>query len=171
MQSRTWISLLRRIPNELQDFLVFVTSIGTEISVQSILRMEDEYIVVRGRLAGTTDVGRVFFIPLADVNHVFLQKEMKETEIQALYEQPVSNAPKRVSANGMSLRPPAEKQMEPEASAVPTQEHETPVDAPSTPASPPTSTKSSPRLPIPSKEAILERLRARVRSGGKSSHR
>ena len=165
MQSRTWISLLRRIPTELQDFLVFVTSIGTEISVQSILRMEDEYIVVRGRLAGTTDVGRVFFIPLGDINHVLIQKEMKETEIQALYEQPVG---KGISANGRSLRPSVEKPIEPEASAVPASEPQTPADAL---ASPPTSTKSSPRLPIPSKEAILERLRARVRSGGKSSHR
>src|SRR5262249_53533130 len=57
MQSRTWISLLNRIPQELQDFLVLVTSIGTEISIQSILRIEEEYIVLRGRLAGTTDTG------------------------------------------------------------------------------------------------------------------
>jgi hypothetical protein len=171
MQCRTWISLLRRIPTELQDFLVFVTSIGTEISVQSILRMEDEYIVVRGRLAGTTDVGRVFFIPLADINHVLIQKEMKETEIQALYEQPLASAPKGVSANGRSLRPPVEKQIEPEANAAPTPEPQPSAETPSEPASPPKSTRSSPRLPIPSKEAILERLRARVRSGGKSSHR
>jgi hypothetical protein len=159
MQSRTWIGLLNRIPPELHESLVFVTSIGTEISAQSVLRMDDEYIVIRGRLAGTTDVGRIFFIPFADINHVLVQKEMKETEVQAIFEQSVPNVPAVAPIIKNSVQPIADKTPAPNTNTVAGTE---------TPA--PALAKSGVRMPIPSKEAILQRLRARVRSPGGSKH-
>jgi hypothetical protein len=159
MQSRTWVGLLNRIPPELHESLVFVTSIGTEISAQSVLRMEDEYIVIRGRLAGTTDGGRIFFIPFADINHVLVQKEMKETEIQALFEQATPSAPVVAPIRKGSVQAIADKTVAPNTDNV--AGTETPV---------PGLAKSGIRMPIPSKEAILQRLRARVRSPGGSKH-
>ena len=157
MQSRTWIGLLKRIPPELHESLIFVTSIGTEISAQSVLRMEDEYIVIRGRLAGTTDIGRIFFIPFEDINHVLVQKEMKETDVQSLFEQ----APPSVAAVAPITKGPATADKTAAANTDNVTGTETPV---------PGLAKSGIRMPIPSKEAILQRLRARVRSPGGSKH-
>src|SRR5262245_30083928 len=109
MKSRTWIALLRRIPQELHDSLVLVTSIGTEVSIQGILRVEEEYLVIRGRLAGTTDAGRVFFIPFNDINHLFFQREMKESEIQSLYGQPPATTAAAVASQPTPTDPAAEK--------------------------------------------------------------
>ena len=85
MHSAAWIRLLGRIPPDQQDTLVVVTTIGIEINVQSILRTEDDYVVLRGRLAGTQETGRVFFVPYDQVNYVGFQREVKDAQIRALY--------------------------------------------------------------------------------------
>ena len=64
---------------------MLLTSIGTEIAIQGILRMEEEYLVLRGRVAGTTDSGRVFFVPYDQINFVAFQKPVKEREVYAMY--------------------------------------------------------------------------------------
>ena len=53
MQTRSWMKLLQRIPSEQHDILVLLTSIGVEINLQRIMRMEDEFLVVRGRRGGS----------------------------------------------------------------------------------------------------------------------
>src|SRR5438132_10531994 len=85
MHSAAWIRLLGRIPPDQQDTLVVVTTIGIEINVQSILRTEDDYVVLRGRLAGTQETGRVVFVPYDQVNYVGFQREVKDAQIRALY--------------------------------------------------------------------------------------
>jgi hypothetical protein len=166
MHSRSWISLLRRIPQEWHDSLVVVTSIGTEISVQSIIRMEDECLVLRGRLGGSSDAGRVFFIPFDDINHLLLQKEMKETDIQALYGMLPLKAPAASPQEPAKPQPPVETAAVQQPAAV------NPPAAEPLPTSPPAVSPSvvspppSRQMPIPSKEKILERLRARVQASG-----
>jgi hypothetical protein len=136
MQSRTWISVLRRIPEELHESLMIVTSIGTEICIQTIVRMEPEYLVIRGRLAGNVEVGRVFFIPFNNISHIRLQKEMKEPDIQAFFRAPAIGA----------------------ASSVPNSSDSTPD---STQALGQTSRPSGNTTTTARREAILQRLRER----------
>src|SRR5262245_58990547 len=107
MHSAPWIALLRRIPPALHDSLAVMTTVGTEITIQAFVRVEEEYLVIRGRLAGTTDTGRVFFVPFDQINYLGFTREVKEPEILALYDEPEA---------GASLAPPP-----------------TPVDAPTPP--------------------------------------
>ena len=63
MQAELWKALLRRVPPEQIDNLMLMTAQGTEINVQALLRMEEHWMVLRGRLAGSNDGGRVFCLP------------------------------------------------------------------------------------------------------------
>jgi hypothetical protein len=92
MQSDTWKTLLEKVPADYHHNLLVVTSVGLEVSVQTILRKEDEYLVVRGRLAGTTDTGRLFFIPYDQINLVCIQKPMRAAEVSAMFGEPVDTA-------------------------------------------------------------------------------
>jgi hypothetical protein len=63
MQSSAWVELLRLVPEKQHQNLVVMTAIGNEIAIQDIVRLEAEYLVIRGRLGGTSELGRAFFAP------------------------------------------------------------------------------------------------------------
>src|SRR5260370_16506087 len=84
MQSRAWIKLLQRIPPDRHDGLVLMTTTGNEISIQTIFRQEEDFLVLRGRMSGTTDDGRIFFIPYDQITYLGIVKAMRETEVHAL---------------------------------------------------------------------------------------
>jgi hypothetical protein len=156
MHSRAWINLLRRIPPEKQDILSLVTSAGTEISIQNIFRTEDDYLVLRGRLAGTTDAGRVFFIPYDQINYLGFQQEVREVEVHALYGDP-------------STAPTVQAEPAPPVTQEPASDSATGTASQSAAATVPGSRsgagKTPLRLSLPGKEALLERLRARSQVG------
>jgi hypothetical protein len=84
MQS-AWARLLRLIPPAQQDSLMVVTSNRTEFAVQAILRLDSEFIIIRGRLAGSQDQGRVFFIPCDKIDHVGFYPAVKEAEYNEMF--------------------------------------------------------------------------------------
>jgi len=155
MQSAPWIALLKLIPPVQQDGLLVVTSVGTQITIQSILRLEPDYAVIRGRLAGTTETGRVFFIPYDQMNHIGFQKEVKEALIRQLYGEPEPEISAQQASIECSLSPPAEAEpMTPVAQV-------TPPPKPIEPVLHQTAGKPEPRIAIPRRSGILARLRAR----------
>jgi hypothetical protein len=85
MHTAAWVKLLRHIPAEEQSKLMLVTSGGTEIAVQVILRIDPECLALRGRLAGSTDAGRVFFVPYARIDYLGFQQPLKESEFHELF--------------------------------------------------------------------------------------
>src|SRR5438128_12458692 len=93
MQSRTWIKLLQRIPADKHEMLAITTSSGTEVSIQMVLRLEEDFVLIKGRLSGTTDLGRVFFIPYDQINFLGVTKEVRESEISALLGEAPKMAP------------------------------------------------------------------------------
>jgi hypothetical protein len=146
MQSAAWIGLLKRFPPAQQDSLMLLTTIGTEITIQAFLRLEEEYLVFRGRVAGTTDTGRVFFIPYDQINYLGFHKAVKEADVYALYgEEPPLAVPPPPVEEAVACAAPL-----PETSPVPA--------AAAEPASPP----EPPAEKQPSKVVLLERLRARI---------
>jgi hypothetical protein len=154
MQPRAWLGLLRRLPPEQHDNLSIVTSVGTEISIQNILRMEDDYLVLRGRMAGTTDTGRIFFVPYDQINYLGSLKELPEVDVLSWF-----------GAGGVPAPAAAAAESVPEASsgsANGTQPAALPAEneKPPGPARP-----QSGRISIPNKQAILDRLRARSQVG------
>jgi hypothetical protein len=155
MQSPAWIKLLKRIPSAQHDSLVLLTSIGVEISIQNIVRMEDDYLVVRGRMAGTTDTGRVSFIPYDQISQIGFSKEVKEPEIHAFFGDLGSQA-------AVTAPAPADAATTAPAKEEPPVPSEIPAAAPQSPVTQGRSKQpatSGIRVPIPSKQALLERLR------------
>jgi len=66
---------------------------GTEISVQSIVRIDSNLLVIRGRVAGTTDQGQLYFVPLERLETVCIQRPPKEEEVQKSLAAILSPAP------------------------------------------------------------------------------
>ncbi|HEY7312512.1 MAG TPA: hypothetical protein VH643_24320 [Gemmataceae bacterium] len=85
MHSAAWMKLLRHVPAEEQSKLMLVTSGGTEIAIQAVLRIDPECLALRGRLAGSTEAGRVFFVPYARIDYLGFQQPLKESEFHELF--------------------------------------------------------------------------------------
>ena len=85
MQGASWIALLRRIPVNYHDCLVVVTNMGLEVAIQAIVRMEFEYLVIRGRVMGTSDAGRVVILPYDQITFICFARRMLDPGIQALF--------------------------------------------------------------------------------------
>ncbi len=122
--------------------MMLVTSIGIEINIKSIQLLEPDYVVIRGRLGGTTDAGRLFFVPYDQINYVTFNKEIREEQVAAMLglDAPPPKAPIPM---GESVKPAEEPEKE-----------ETPTPTPAEPARPETQ---------PGKMALLERIRSRIR--------
>lgn len=126
MHNRAWEAILRHIPAAQQDQFILVTASGTEIALQGFLRVEAEFFVVKGRLAGSQEQGRMFFIPYTQIDYFGTSKPIKDTEYNDLFgtldvpapaeaneveaAAPAVNGPGMVavapSAHGSGLRPP-----------------------------------------------------------------
>jgi hypothetical protein len=154
MQGRTWIKLLQRIPPEQHDTLAITTTTGTEISIQTVFRMEDDLMIIRGRMSGTTDLGRVFFIPYDQINYLTITREVRETEIRAL----LGDAPKLAPAVQRILDTPSPSQLEIEEAQPAPPPAPVPEAAPTTPVP----VKAGANLSIPRRSGLIARLRART---------
>ena len=86
MQSTAWIAFLRHIPASLMDALSIKTIGGTEIAVQAILRVDHEVVAVKGRISGSQDTGRIFFLPFGQIDYVGYLKELKEADFHAAFD-------------------------------------------------------------------------------------
>jgi hypothetical protein len=132
VQNADWIVLFRMVPTEFHANLVVVTKAGVEITTDMIYRTEPTYVALRGRTAGTTDTGRAFFIPYANIDFLRIERTVTEADLQSVY----ANAP-TASAASVPMPVPA------------------PVPAAAAPTPPPT-----PADPATAKQALLERIRA-----------
>jgi hypothetical protein len=150
MQNEMWAWLLRRVPVEQHNQLMMVTGSGTEIAVQALLRVESDFVAIKGRLAGSQDAGRVFFIPYANIDYFGLQRDVKETEFDAIFGDGSLSAslPAAVAAPATTAVAPA--------AALPA------GPAATSPAEAPASASVSQKTPLPLKSEVLERFRSRI---------
>lgn len=162
MQADLWKALLRSIPEEHVDNLMLMTAQGTEVNVQQILRMDEDVVIVRGRIAGSNDAGRIFILPYAHFSHSGFQRPLTDAQLQAIFgitcAAPPAKAPEAPAAE--PAPPPAP---EPVTAAVPV------VAAPTITAQPsPNTAGLLARLPSKSKIIQRLRLRAEARDGANS---
>ncbi len=164
MHRELWTTLIRRIPVKYHDHLILVMVTGTEIMVTRFIRLEEDFLIFRGRLAGTTDDGRIIMIPYHQINNIAFNRPLLESELQQIFgeietfaaaatipvAQPagIAEVPKPMTpaTNGASAS----------ASAVPAP---APAPLPAAPAAAPAENKPAP----PSKSVLLARLRARLK--------
>jgi hypothetical protein len=144
MRGETWIELFKRIPDAFRDGFGIVTSGGTEVNLESIMRLEDEFMVFRGRLVGSTDAQRTFFLPYDQINIIVYQRLMKEEAVQAWFG---GEPPSTVAV-------PADQPAEAPAETAP-------AEAPAPEPISPVPIQRMDSAPMPGKAAILERLRKR----------
>jgi hypothetical protein len=85
MQNSAWVALLRHLPPEQHNQFMLVTVGGTEIAVQSLLRIEQELVVVKGRLSGSQEAGRLFFIPYDHIDYFGSANPVKDTEFNETF--------------------------------------------------------------------------------------
>jgi hypothetical protein len=86
MLARTWIALFRHIPPDQHPRFSLVTVNGTEISIQLILRLEADFVIIKGRLSGSQESGRVFFIPYASIDTFSFTNPVRETDVAELFD-------------------------------------------------------------------------------------
>src|SRR5262249_36273004 len=77
MHASGWIDLVRTIPSELHASLTFLMQNHAEINSQNVVRLEEQFIVLRGRLAGSTDGGMIFFLPYDQITAISVNKPTK----------------------------------------------------------------------------------------------
>jgi hypothetical protein len=85
MHNAAWVKLLSHIPASEHAKLMLVTTSGTEITIQCLLRLDPECLALRGRLSGSTDAGRVFFVPYSHIDYFGFQDPLKEAEFHELF--------------------------------------------------------------------------------------
>lgn len=146
MQCSAWIELLRRLPADLHDSLSLGIVTGSEIVVQQLIKLESDFMVIRGRMAGSTAEGRVMLVPYSHLVLVAVNKPMMEPDVQALLG---GAAPADSAMVAPSPAPPA-----PNGTPLPA-----PVEPPLTGAEP---AAHPPKIPV-SKSVLLARLRDRLK--------
>ena len=138
MQSIVWAQLLRQFPPEHYGNLLVVTAAGTEIAVQNILRLDHEFVALRGRMAGSADGNRLFFVPYAQIGYLASQTAWTEADYRSCFDSLTFDAPAGAEAVAST---PSESEPDPSTA-------EPAADAPAAKAA-------------PIKSAVLERFRSR----------
>jgi hypothetical protein len=105
MTSAEWIDMLRVLPEAEHGKLVIVLRNGTELCVDTIVRFEDEYLVMRGRQGGTVEEARGFFVPYDQMLCLRLDRITKVEELNGFYGDAADAAPAALSDSGRLTRP------------------------------------------------------------------
>jgi hypothetical protein len=186
MEAAGWIAVVQIIPTEYHDGLTLMMQNGLEINLQSILRLEEEFLVCRGRTMGSTDAGLIFFIPYDQINCLGYSKLVKEPVVHSWFaEGPAHPLQIGMAPPEMQPEPAAEETMAEEAPREEAPAPPPPAAAPVRPAAPAARPAAGPPLirpparpatpsgnmpittglALPAKAAMIERLRKRNPGG------
>jgi hypothetical protein len=159
MQGNSWIAFFRRVPVNLHDSLAITVTTGSEIVIQSIVRLDEDFAIFRGRLAGTQDNGRIVILPYTQLVSVAFNRHLKDADVEVIFgaATPMA-APIELSIGDAPLGHEEKPTEEPVA--------EEPVATRA-----PAATPAPVRPAMPSKSILLAKLRARLADGGGSGSR
>src|SRR5258708_17171968 len=86
MQNAAWIALFSKMPQALHAKLVLVLQNRSDIAIDTIFRLEPSFVVLRGRIGGTTETGLMFMVPYDQITNIYVNREVKEEEFNAIFE-------------------------------------------------------------------------------------
>ncbi len=169
MQGPSWIALFEQIPAKYHDNLALTMVTGAEIMMQSVLRLESDFAILRGRLAGSTDAGRVIILPYDQIVNVAFIRPLLEPEVKSIFGKILESPTKQQEAPSdeadQADAAKAAKDSETQAFE-PSQGEDVPLRTLMTrPAPAPAVAKN--QAQAPSKSILLARLRARLAEQGK----
>ncbi len=164
--NESWIAMFRRVPVDLHDVMAVGITTGDEIVLQKILKMEPEFMIILGRLAGTQDNGRLIIIAYAQLTYMAISRKLMDHEIHQIFGQDTEGfaAPIGAAKPARTLGEEAEAKTETKPDAA---EEAPPYEAPAQAPPPPPPVKFAPGGPMPSKATLLAKLRARL---GENNH-
>ncbi len=103
MLSTPWIVLLKKLPVEQHHQLMLVTTSGIEMAIQTVLILDGECLVFKGRLSGCQDAGRLFYVPYDRIDFLGFNRVVSEEEFRTWYgDTPATGANGGNVANGPS---------------------------------------------------------------------
>ena len=85
MQPTPWVDMLRLVPEAERTKLVIVLVNGTELCVDTIIRYEESFVVMRGRVGGQVEEARGFFVPYDQMLCLRLDRIVKVEEMQEFF--------------------------------------------------------------------------------------
>ncbi|MCS6977406.1 MAG: hypothetical protein NZM31_10420 [Gemmatales bacterium] len=85
MTDREWSELFRKVPEEAQNALLIGLHNGTNIAVQDFLRVDDRFLLLRGRIAGTSDTGQMFCLPYDKLLYCCVTRPLPENVIVQIF--------------------------------------------------------------------------------------
>jgi hypothetical protein len=92
MRREDLLELIQKLPPSDLSKIMLVLHNGIGIIVDTLFKTEPEFLVIRGREAGTTDENRAFFLPYGEVAYLKLERSVKLTELQRMYGMPIDAA-------------------------------------------------------------------------------
>jgi hypothetical protein len=151
MYGAAWAELFRLIPERRHDQLSLMTCMS-EIAIQQVIRLADDYLILRGRLAGTSDANRLFVVPFDQIIYMVSQNPLRDEEVAVIL--------------GLAPLPPLQEELkaaEPEVAPEPEPEPE-PEPAPPPVSESDPDQKHTPTA-FPNRQQLLDRIRSRARPG------
>jgi hypothetical protein len=103
MQNQEWIEMFRVLPPEMHNQVVIVLLNGSELTIDTFCRFEANFLLARGRVGGTLDENRPFFIPYDQMLYCRLERSMKVEELEDMF----VNRPNSATAATEAVRPAA----------------------------------------------------------------
>jgi hypothetical protein len=166
MQGPAWISLLRRIPAAQHDCVVLMTTTSAQIVLQRLISLENEFLVGMGRLAGSTEQGRMVVVPYDQLTYLSFNKKLADSDIDTILG-------KHGDATGEQTTKATTSAGEPDSPNMKLEEESSNPDSsntstPSADAKSPARgagqevAKPSPKSAMPSKSMLVARLRQRL---------
>jgi hypothetical protein len=107
MTSAEWIDMLRVLPDTEHGKLVIVLRNGTELCVDTVVRFENKFLVLRGRQGGQVEDARGFFVPYDQMLCLRLDRIVKVEELNGFFGDDAAMAPAALGDNGRAREPAA----------------------------------------------------------------
>ncbi len=93
MQNQEWIEMFRVIPPDQHNQVVLVLQNGSELAIDTFFRFEPHFLVARGRVAGTVDENRAFFVPYNQMLYYRIERVMKLEELEEFFPEGPDQSP------------------------------------------------------------------------------
>jgi hypothetical protein len=156
MQSASWIALLRRIPVNLHDGLILSLTTGSEVVVQRFVKLDGDVAILRGRMAGTQDNGRLVILPYGYLIAINFTRRISDAEVETIFGK---NTQAFAAGIALSAASSAENET--------TEAAETDAENDVTVADHANSGSAPAKPAMPSKTILIAKLRARLKEANK----
>jgi hypothetical protein len=167
MQGPSWIAVFERIPAKLHNTLAITVSGGAEIILQSIVRLDSDYAILRGRMSGSTDAARLLVVPFDQIVNLAFTKQMLEHEVEALFGKAMVAPAGEAAVPSPGTEPATVAAAEAAEEEAPSQGVAQPLRTSLPQPTAPGAAAAAKAAPPPSKSILLARLRARLAEKGK----